>query len=320
MRAAPAFKTASKLAVTGGAALYLAHSFDLQQIISMIGRASGLPVFVAAVLTFAQLLLLAWRWRLIHASVTGMGLPLPLFVIGLGRGLLFGQFLPPIVGADAIRIGSIAKTSGLETALRSVVIDRILGMTSLAAIATATLPYFAYAVDDGFETKTLIAASAATLLSCAVLLAWPSLFVRAPAVGPYLTRTVGDLRVMLAGRSGKLLIVLALGAQALSALIMASLTLAVAPGAPILLSAIVVFPAMLIASLPVTLSGWGVREVVVASAFALAGADPAAGAAASIFLGLTNLLPGVYAEIFGLLFRPQGSLPKRALSDAAPRS
>ena len=319
MRAGPVFGTALKIAVTGAAIIYLARSFGLTPVISLIERARGLPLFIAAALTFAQLLILAWRWRLVHAALTATGLPLRFFVIGLGRALLFGQFLPPVVGTDAIRIGSIAKTGGLEAAVRSVVIDRILGMMSLAASAAVTLPYFAYTINDGFETKALSVASGAALLSSAALLAWPGLFVGAPAVGPYLARIANDLRALLTGRSGKLLALLGLGSQMLSALIMASLTAAVAPGAPILLGAIIILPAMLIASLPVSLSGWGVREAVVASAFATVGADPAAGAAASILFGLTNILPGVYAEIFGLLFPPTGSMPKKAFSDATPR-
>jgi hypothetical protein len=242
-----------------------------------------------------------------------------LFVIGLGRGLLFGQFLPPVVGTDAIRIGSIAKTGGLDAAIRSVVIDRILGMIALATIATATLPWLAYEIDAGFETRTLIAASGAVLLVTAVLLAWPGLLARTPAVGPYLAGIAKDIPVLLAGRSGKLLTALALGSQMLNALIMASLTVAVAPTAPILLGAIIIFPAMLIASLPLSLSGWGVREAVVASAFALAGADPASGASASVLLGLTNILSGVYAETFGLFFAPTESTRARGLSGAAPQ-
>jgi hypothetical protein len=289
-------------------------------VISLIRGARALPLLTAAALTFAQLIILAWRWRQVHATLTAAGLPLRPFVIGLGRGLLYGQFLPPIVGTDAIRIGSIAKNGGLETAVRSVVIDRIVGMMALAAIATVTLAYFAYAIDRGIETRTLIAASGAVLAAAAALLAWPSLLARVPAVGRYLASIAEDLRLVLAGRSGKLLAALALGSQMLSALIMASLTAAVAPNAPILLGAIIVFPAMLIASVPVSLSGWGVREAVVASAFGLAGADPAAGTAASALLGLTNILPGAYAEIFGLFFPPTGYTRARALSDAAPRS
>jgi hypothetical protein len=319
VKVGPVFGTALKIAVTGAAVVYLVHSFGLTRAISLIERARGLPLFIAAALTFAQLLILAWRWRLVHATLTATALPLRLFVIGLGRGLFFGQFLPPVVGTDAIRIGLIAKTGGLEAAVRSVVIDRILGMMSLAAIATVALPYFAYTINDGFETKALIVASGAVLLSCAALLAWPDLVAGVPAVGAHLARIVNDFRALLTGRSGKLLGMLALGSQMLNALIMASLTAAVAPSAPILLGAIIILPAMLIASLPVSLSGWGVREAVVASAFATAGADPAAGAAASILLGLTNILPGAYAEIFGLLFRTTWSMPKRAFTDATPR-
>ena len=91
---------------------------------------------------------------------------------------------------------------------------------------------------------------------------------------------------------------LSLAAQVFNALLLVCM-LAQALATPIAAwqCLLIVPPALLIASFPLSLGGWGVREGALAAGFALVGASSAGGVAASILYGLTGPLIGAIAEL-----------------------
>jgi hypothetical protein len=62
-------------------------------------------------------------------------------------------------------------------------------------------------------------------------------------------------------------------------------------------------PALLLSALPLSLSGWGVRESALAGAFGLIGAPTAEVVAVSILYGLTSSAIGVVYALASLLRR-----------------
>src|SRR5262249_15187634 len=75
---------------------------------------------------------------------------------------------------------------------------------------------------------------------------------------------------------------------------------------------VLVPPALLALVLPISLAGWGGRGGGLVAAFSLVHADPAAGAAASVMLGLTTPLAGAGAGRASLVFAGGDVPPKRS--------
>jgi hypothetical protein len=108
-------------------------------------------------------------------------------------------------------------------------------------------------------------------------------------------------------------VLLSLAAQVFSALQVCALAQALAIPIAAWQCLLIVPPALLIASFPVSLGGWGVREGALAAGFALAGVSSAGGVAASILFGLTGPLIGVIAELAKLLARTgDGSIQRKS--------
>jgi uncharacterized membrane protein YbhN (UPF0104 family) len=66
---------------------------------------------------------------------------------------------------------------------------------------------------------------------------------------------------------------------------------------PFTAGALVILPALLAVSVPVSLGGWGVREAAIASGFSLLGADIVPAMTASILFGLSGPLSGAAIEL-----------------------
>jgi glycosyltransferase 2 family protein len=301
-----------KVIVTGGAIWLVFRNYDLSQILTLLKRADAGWLAVAAVLTFAQTLLLAWRWQSVYQFLTGAIIPSATIYFALGRGLLFGQLLPPVVGMDTIRVGLIAGHGGLMASMRSIVIDRVLSLVSLVIAVLVTLPLFAPWVHNELAVNSLLVASLGGLAAFFLAIGWHRAVAKMPLVGRALAQTAHDARQVLLSRAGALLMIVAVICQVLAAFIFVALALSLDQQISVTMCFSLMFPAMLVSSLPISLSGWGVREAVIASAFTLGGADPMTGATASILFGLTNLLAGVFGEICGFALRRREQRASRA--------
>lgn len=264
--------------------------------------AAANPVWLAAALLAltAQTLLSALRWRLTAAQLG----------VALGRGSavreyylaqIVNQALPGGVLGDAGRALRTRGPAGLIAAGQAVLCERLAGQVALLALfgaaAAGTL-----AVPGGFD--------------------WPGWLV--PPVLALLGGGIGaGLVVALAGRhlpgrAGRGLAALAaafaaavwapavrlrqaalsLGTAALNiaafAFCAAAVGAALAPAAALVLVPLILFTMLV----PVTVSGWGLREGAAAALLPLAGATAAEGLAASVAFGLVVLiaaLPGAVA-------------------------
>jgi len=95
-----------------------------------------------------QLPLSALRWREIVA-VCGAKLPRATILRYIFIGQFFSQVLPSTVGGDAVRIWLVARGgAGWPAAIYSVLIDRLIGVSMLAIMVVACLPWAFNLVHD----------------------------------------------------------------------------------------------------------------------------------------------------------------------------
>ena len=107
-------------------------------------------------ITCSQVLLLALRWREI-VVVSGMKLSLPLALNYSFIGQFFSQVLPSTVGGDAARAWLLTRGGGAwSSAIYSVLIDRIIGVSILAVLVTACLPWTLNMIRDPLARTALV--------------------------------------------------------------------------------------------------------------------------------------------------------------------
>ena len=261
-----------------------------------MGQAS-LPLLAITLVTLlAANLFVSLRWHVILSAEV----PSP----GVGRllkitfvGLFFNQALPTGIGGDAVRAWRCRKLGiGLGTAIRSILLDRACGYLVLIVIYAASLPSLLSILPEGRQRASVVAVLGAGLLGLLVLLfldCLPRAILRLGVIAPLAELSQESRRLFThPGRCG---IVLGLSIFTIGLTILAFKLVADSVGGHLMLAnwIMIVPPVSLIQLLPVSLAGWGVREVVLVVALASFGVPAETALATSVLLGLCLIIIGV---------------------------
>ncbi len=247
-----------------------------------------------------QLPLCALRWREITA-VCGARLSRASALRYIFIGQFFSQVLPSTVGGDAVRIWLMARGgAGWPNAIYSVLIDRVIGVAALAIIVVACLPWSFNLVHDPVARVALALVGFGAVAAAVVFLALG--FQNLRAIDRWwLTRHLAT-----ASRMAWRLCRSAAGARvAALSFTIHLLTVMVAWGAAQAAHASVDFvqvlylflPVILIATVPISIAGWGVRESAMVLAFSYAGMAESDGLIVSILFGAATLAVGAIGGV-----------------------
>lgn len=254
--------------------------------------------FIVAALAALTLhtLFAAERWRLTAAA---LGLTL-----GRGRALreyylaqLVNQTVPGGVVGDAGRAVRSRQQAGLTVAAQAVIVERFAGQAAMIATMVIAVTITTL-VPGGLEWPGWMLGLAATITL--VSLAGLALLLAAGLVPGRFGTRIGELaRTAAIALVGPRVVLhqLALSAVTTACILAAFAFSALAVGLSLPFGAIVsLVPLMLLTMLiPVTISGWGLREGAAAALLPLAGAAVSESLAASVLFGLLGLvavLPG----------------------------
>lgn len=271
------------------------HLADGPAVLARLGRSDPGWLLAALIMTNLQTLLSALRWRL-TASRLGLPLPLGQAMGDYYLGALVNQTLPGGVLGDAAR-ALRSRRNGLRVAAQSVVIERFVGQIALFAV---TLTGLALAAT---QPGTLPAPAARLPLILAATLAALVLASRIaarlwPELSRPLTRELWEpLRhSVLAHGVWPRQAALGLAIVACNLLTFDFCARATGTALPPL-ALLTLVPLILTAMLvPLSISGWGLREGAAAGLLPLAGIAPEAAIAASVAFGgviLAGSLPGL---------------------------
>ncbi len=298
LRLPPWFGIAVKLSLTVVLVALIAAKVDLG---AALDRVQQLPLWAAVAalsLAMAQVVLNAWRWRVVAAAEGGRLAPANA-LRSVFQGLFFNQALPSVVGGDALRVLH-ATRSGLDPgpAVRSVILDRIAGMGALVLLAALSQPMFLARVDSVAARGATLGVVALGIGGLAAILALASMPMdwrrfRPVAAAVTLSRTAR----YICARPALLVPVLGLSLAGHVLFLFGVICLADGLGLRIgLADCLAVVPvALLLAMAPVSIAGWGVREGVMVAGLGLMGVNPDGALALSVLMGLVVLatsLPG----------------------------
>ncbi len=311
---------ALKLAVSAGLIWLLVERIEIGVVAERLTQLAPGAIAASLAILLVQSVLASLRWRIVSQRV-GVPLDFGAALRFLFVGLFFNQALVSSIGGDAVRIWFVRHLAdGMAGAFRSVLIDRLAGLAGLFLIVAASLPALFNLVATPAARAGVLAVLSAGIGVLVLLL----LLDRLPLL-PRRLRQAGALdefaracrRVLLDARTGLSALGLSLLIHLLSALTV--FVLARGIGVEVSLGQMVVLvpPVMLVATLPISVAGWGVREGAMVTALGFVGVAAADAFAVSVIFGLALIvvaLPGGAVWLIGLRRRTGPAPPPRAAS------
>jgi hypothetical protein len=297
MSVRPSLAFWAKVVVTGaifGAVLARANLANLAAALSTV----KLPLLLAAVgIALPTGFTGIQRWRTITATF-GESLPLSKAFVYAWIGQFINLGLPTILGLDSVRAWKMHQQGlSLGLAARIVIVDRLCSLITLLVVIAIGLPHLAGLDGSAIFKNAAVLAFALGSAGLAFLSAfqfWRHIIPSLPLVR-HLYQLSKDLNHTLVGNGSLTFMIVFWGTLNHVCRIATVLCVALALGLSLSpLDALTLVPsALLIAMVPITLAGWGVREAVFIQAFSLAGLAPSQALALSILYGLVGLATGL---------------------------
>jgi uncharacterized protein (TIRG00374 family) len=269
----------------------------------------------ASLLLLAQVLFGAVRWRLILVALSGAGghiiskiQALKIYYVSV----FFNCCLPGTVGGDVVRVWMVKSDhTPLPLAISSVVIDRMMALLALGVMGGLTLPFLSYHIGISAWLLTPLFALLAAF-GIWVLFNLDRIILRIPFLRSlhWLENLLHNLRLMfMRPKFSAISILYAVVAHICYCL--CAYVLAESLGSPIsLLDSFTLVPwVLLIAIIPVSIGGWGLREVAMVYMLGLVGVPKAVAFTLSVQLGLLSIFISIPAGILWLTTRRQAKLP-----------
>ena len=305
------------------ALLYLALGrTDFSVIGARLNQLNVLWLTAAVAVAALQILLGAIRWRRIAHQCEAPLEPPRAFRFML-IATFFNQVLPSTIGGDAVRMWLFAREgAGWSKATYSVLLDRFIGVLMLAVLVAVCLPWSLELVTNPIGRIALLLigfgsiGGAVVFISLGVLRLpvlqrwWPTRHLVQLAV--IARKLLTDLETV------RFIAPLSLLIHVMSAVL--AWCAARAVGAPFdaIQALLLIPPIMLIASVPISIAGWGVREKSLVLAFAYAGLSETDGFLVSVLLGASMFVVGIVGGIMWLASGETLRPPAAARPDVQP--
>lgn len=308
---------AAKLALTLAILGYLLHRSSARDVLEHMQRASSAWLALAVLQLALQPGLATWKWWLV---LRALGSPLPfgrLFGVNY-VGVFFSQVLPSTIGGDALRIWFAAREGvPARAAINAVALDRATTLVGLLLAALLGMPWSAPRLRDVHPSLPVVIP--ALLMAGLVGLGALAVADRVVGLAPALARRAAlralaalaeDARRALAD-PGRALAQLGLALASVTNLVVTCWLIGRALGLPLGLGDLLsVMPAVFfVSSVPVTLSGWGTREL---ATVALLATSREQAMALSVLFALCSLVVALPGAGFYVARRRRGELPTGA--------
>jgi len=291
MRSKRLLAFAAKLMVSAGGVWFVLHEYDLFGVLPrMLEQGQGWLALGLGIL-IAQTAVAAVRW---HSILRSLRLPMPLgAVVRIFYVMAFlNSFVPAGLGGDTLRVWLLRRNPhGIATALNSVLIDRLVVVLALLLAAVAVQPMLWQQVANPFLPVAIVGSALAMIAAiCVALFLVPR--IHWPILGrllPMLHAVSRDLSRVFLDITGLSTAMIAAFASNL-VLVAAAFALGCGAGIDIGFVAwlVVMSVVLLVTALPISIGGWGTREIAMVYMLGLFAVPPDLAAAVSIQLGLCS--------------------------------
>lgn len=273
-------RTAVGLAVLGAIAVRVGAEPFVRGLTAVLPAAIGAAFALAAIATVAA----SWRWRVIAARL-GLRLGWAEAISSYYRSQFLNTVLPGGVLGDVDRAVAHGRDAGqLAQAARAVAIERSAGQAVqlvIAAVALVSLGMSAYAPAVGVLLLVMVVACAAVVVAARASARVRAVIRREVTM---LRVALGDLRTLVTVSAASTVVI----ACHVATFVVACLAVGVVSPPERLVAVALI--AVLAASIPLNVGGWGPREGAAAWAFAALGLGAATGIAASTAFGVLAMI------------------------------
>ena len=304
MRVKSVLLTLLKLAVSGGLLALIFYKTPLEDVRTALATLHWPTYLLGIFIYMCSVPLAAYRWQHVAKTLGFSQADFYFYLKSYFRGLFVGQALPSGVGGDVLRAADMVQQGcTVKKSACAVLYDRMAGFMGLVFIALFFLPTLVFILPPalGFMLAVVVLA-----LSCACVLLF--VFTALPIM-PYtqwMRRISADMQQCYVATSWVFIqqTLLAVSIQVAIVLLFACCIAALGFAVPWAAAFTLLPLVLLLAVVPISLAGWGVREGAVVGLFTAAGVLTAPQAlTASILLGLGLLvgsLPGLYFVLRGV--------------------
>lgn len=287
------------------ALLYFAlGQVDLASAADKFGSFTPTALLAALLSQFASNTAASARWQAVMMSARGPRQSTAFYFRSLFCACFVNQCLPTIIGGDTLRVVDLAgRGVPPRDALGGVFIDRVVGFSGLVLLTLIMLPVAGGLFPPAMSwTVAFLSIAALAAVGIGVWLPLERWQARLRLPDGLIESAAFARRVLFDFRSLALQSVLTLMVHILSAL--AFFFLARDLGVQIPLSGfLLILPSVFfLAAVPLSISGWGIRETSVVALFAFVGADRSAILAVSVCFGVISFiatLPGLWFLLRG---------------------
>ncbi len=292
--------TLAKVLLSATLLAWVLGRVDLDSALERLTHPHFGPLAVALTLTFLQWPVTGARWHLLLRSLEAP-LSLRQSLSAQLAALLMSQALPT-VGGDAWRVVAVRRFGGSWRAgLASVLLDRLFALLALVLLVAGTHPW-AHVPPGPTRTLTnvgLVATAAAILV--AFFADWLLSPLRRFRIVDLVASTSGSARAVFASGRAAGVLALSVIAHVLTGAAVYCLALAFDVHVSLVQAVALMPPVVLLAALPISLAGWGVREGSMVAFFAPIGVPSESALTLSLALGLALLvsaLPGAIVLVY----------------------
>ena len=274
--------------------LYVVFSkTDMKRTMTIIKGVGPAPFIIAALLYIVSQAISSYRWKLLLPEQFTLRRLFSLYMIGA----FFSSFLPGVIGGDVVKAYYLNKDAKkLSVTLASIFMDRYLGYVSLMTIGIVafpfTLSYFAGSVYEWLMPVILLTFVVGSLLFFALRIGR-----RFKVIAEFY-----DYFGIIRQKKGVIVkaVLLSVVIQLIGFAAVAVLASAMGEDIPILLLLVFLPIVITIMSMPISISGLGVREVSFVALFGLIHIAPEAATSLSLswfFSTFIGSIPGLAAYI-----------------------
>ncbi|MGH6672376.1 MAG: lysylphosphatidylglycerol synthase transmembrane domain-containing protein [Xanthobacteraceae bacterium] len=295
-----------KMVVTVSLITVVCMKVDFSALSRHLDSAAFVGLSLGTSLLIANVILVAFRWWFILRRLDVRSVPAGYAIATTYASVLVGQVTPAVIGADAARAWFCRQRGvGLRTAIMSLVTDRLLAAFGVVVVAAASIALFG----NPAEPIGRIIGLLGTIPIIIAILFWavPAVlraFVRWPRLQPLIEMTA-MFRLVARSRDGALAIALSCIVTALTTtavvLFARGFNIGLSPAAAFLVVPI----SILVAGLPISIAGWGIREASLSYGLTFFGVAPQDAALLGLTLGVGLLLASLPGGWFMLLLGPK---------------
>jgi len=294
---------ALKAVVSASLLGYLFSKVNVQEVQDTLGRASYGYLFFAAAVLLLQSVAGAVRWSMVIKIISSrVRLRIALQILFIG--LFFNQTLPSSIGGDAMRIWSIRHHGfPLRTAINSVLLDRLIALVALALFMLITYPVLHQLVDIPLLRLAVVIAPLALIAGFAILYYFRKIPRR--FYGWRITEEIRHIsteahQITRTPRRAIEIFMLSIVMHAMSGVAIYEVARGLGLSIGLLECVVLTPPTFLIAVLPISMAGWGVREASMVTVLAFAGIAAHDALIVSILYGLLLMLISIPGGVFWL--------------------